>query len=57
MIAYCVEGWVSTRRGLVHGCRFSTRYEAVEKIDTYVLRIYNQFGWNEVSRSILHRSR
>ena len=54
--AYCVEGWVSTRGGLLHGCRFATRYEAAEQIDSYVLRIYNPFGWNQASRSTLHRS-
>lgn len=45
------------KKGLVHGCRFLVRYKAAEKIDAYVLRIYNPFGWNEASRSKLRRSR
>ena len=34
--------FVQLKSELIHRCRFSTRNEATEKVDEYLLRFYNQ---------------
>ena len=44
------------KRELVYRSRFRTRQEAIEKIDSYFLKIYNPLIYNPLRRVLLNRS-